>query len=335
VQDGFAALVDGSMVPEHRELGYGPLLARFDGDGQLVWAVDTGLVPQSPTWNEDKLLLSLTSGDLIAFMHGDGDQQNAAQRPYSLKSWSADGTRTAEASVGKGLMTPELLELADGRVLLLVSYDSTGAAFALEVLPDLETKPLAQLASWGVWNSVALPDGGFAVGGPLPAHSHTLVGSPETGQVVFEAKDSQEAFVASFDGAGTLRWARRTRGQSGATVIGALPDGGVVARIVGYYPPGTAVDVGDGTSRTLLAERGLAVFGPEGDLRVLQAEPSLGSEYGLLFDAASQTLVAQGGVYYEDVVLGAGQPRQTTLHNPSPTTTPNIPALAIYKYLDH
>jgi hypothetical protein len=142
-------------------------------------------------------------------------------------------------------------------------------------------------------------------------------GAGEVNETTLATNGSWDAFVASYDGNGKLRWARQDGGSSSAMGYGIAADGAGNSYVTGYFYNTVTFGAGE-TNETVLVSDGFAdVFVASYDRQgnLLWARRAGGwhndEAYGIGVDKDGNSVLT--GEFAATITFGEGEPNETTM----------------------
>lgn len=221
------------------------------------------------------------------------------------------GSMEGAITFGAGEPRETTLEASDGLDGTIARYAADGAlVWARRLRGPGYTGPARAVA--------VMTDGDVMVAGYFGYGGGALtLGEGEPNPVTLVSAGDDDAFLARYTGAGSLRWARvlGSTGVDQALALTALP-GGALA-LAGCYEGTVTFGAGEPAETTLtgssFAEAFVARFEPDGRLAWAKSTDALGFAVAWAVEGAGDGGVYVAGSFGEEATFGAGEPNGATL----------------------
>ncbi len=164
------------------------------------------------------------------------------------------------------------------------------------------------------------PDGAVYVAGLIYNSITFAAGTPQ--EISFVSDDGGDGFVACYEAAGVLRWARQVDGTGIEELhdVAAMPDGGVI--VAGLYFDEITLGAGEVTETTLtptgFVEAMVASFAPDGKLRWAKTTGSTVLTTAWSIAALTDGSIAVVGDFNGSTTWGTGETNETTVASTAP-----------------
>ncbi|NOZ61986.1 MAG: T9SS type A sorting domain-containing protein [Calditrichaeota bacterium] len=255
-------------------------VAKYDGSGALLWAKRAG-----GTSNE---------GGYGIISDGAGN---------SLVTGYFQGT----ATFGAGEANETTLISSGNHDIFVAKYDGSGTLLWAKSAGGTSNDDGHSIASDGAGNSFVT---GYFQG-------TATFGAGEANETTLTSAGGYDIFVAKYDGSGTLLWAMRAGGTSGAYGYGISCDGAGNSLITGYFKNTATFGAGESNETTLTSAGSDDIFVAkyDGNGALLWAKRAGGTDYddglGIATDGSGNSLVT--GMFNGTATFGAGESNETTL----------------------
>jgi len=256
-------------------------VARYAGDGSLVWARRAG----GTTGDLGRAVAALAGGGCVV-----------------------TGQFSGTATFGAGEQHETVLGAAGGEDVFVAEYASDGSLVWAKSAGGVASEPSAGIA--------AFADGSCAVTGWFAGTA--TFGAGEPNQTVLTSIGVEDVFVARYTSDGSLAWAKSTRGTSGkqSAGIAAFADGSCA--VAGHFFGAATFGAGEPNETILTSSADtldvfVSRYAPDGALVWAKAAGGTSTERGAAIAVLADGSCLVTGAFEAIATFGAGEANETTL----------------------